>query len=85
MVERILAVVAYRLRGMYPDDFCKRCPYALYGTLGLLEDEGFTGEVVGGDFAAIIMSIRADQAGIQGLSFDEEQYRTLCIYTIKDT
>ena len=73
MIERILAVVACSLREMFPDDFYKRCAYAVSGILGLLEDEGFTGEVVGGDFAAFIMSIGADRAGVQGFSFGEEQ------------
>lgn len=72
-IETCLAIVERTLRRTFPQDFYKRCAYAAYGTATLMRDHGVCAEIVGGDFAAFIMSTDHRRAGMQGFAFGESQ------------
>jgi hypothetical protein len=66
LLSRALAVVDASLREIYPDTFFKRCMYASLGIVALLEDEGITAHMVGGDFICVVVSTDAKQLASQG-------------------
>jgi len=72
-LERILAIVERTLRKTFPDDCQKRCAYSAFGIHTLLKDAGVEATLIGGDFAAFVMSLNGGQAGVQGFGFGEDQ------------
>lgn len=72
-LERILTVVERTLRKTFPDDCQKRCAYSAFGIHALLKDAGVEATLIGGDFAAFVMSLDGAQASVQGFGFGEDQ------------
>jgi hypothetical protein len=72
-LERILTVVERTLRKTFPDDCQKRCAYSAFGIRSLLQDGGVEATLIGGDFAAFVMSLKGEKAGVQGFGFGEDQ------------
>lgn len=63
-----MTVVAECAREMFPGDFYKRCAYTASGMLSLLREAGADGSLVGGDFAAFILAMAGNKAGLQGFA-----------------
>lgn len=72
-LERVLTVIERTLRNEFPEDFPKRCAYAACGIRALLADAGIHAELVGGDFAAFVVSPDGLRAGVQGFGFGQDQ------------
>lgn len=72
-LERILTVVERTLRKTFPYDCQKRCAYSAFGIRSLLQDAGVEATLIGGDFAAFVMSLKGEKAGVQGFGFGEDQ------------
>jgi len=68
MMERVLCVVDRTLRKEFPDDFHKRCMYSAFGIHTLLRELGHRPILVGGDFAAFVLSRDGRRASVQGYS-----------------
>lgn len=65
-IEKVLTVVARELRRTFPEDFDKRCLYAMAGIRALLKDQGCEVIAYGGDFAAFVVAANNQVAGMQG-------------------
>ncbi|HBN8198465.1 hypothetical protein ACM79J_26395 [Pseudomonas aeruginosa] len=68
IVERILCVVDRCLRNQFPEDYYKRCMYASFGVHRLLQAQGYSPVLVGGNFGALVLSRDQRTASIQGYS-----------------
>jgi hypothetical protein len=66
IVERVLGVVESRLCEVFPDDFFRRCPFSAFAIRTLLCDEGLDAVLVGGQFAAFVMTPGEDRLALQG-------------------
>jgi hypothetical protein len=55
-IVRLLSVLVRSLRKEFPEDFYKRCNYAVFGMRALLLDARVEAEIVGGDFVDFIVS-----------------------------
>lgn len=54
VVERVLCVVDRCLRSQFPDDYYKRCLYASFGVHRLLQAQGYSPVIVGGNFGPLL-------------------------------
>lgn len=66
VVERVLCVVDRCLKSQFPDDYYKRCMYASFGVHRLLQTQGYSPVIVGGNFGAFVVSRDQRTASIQG-------------------
>lgn len=63
-LESVLARVDATLRGVFPDDFDRRCMYAAFGVHDLLVAGGHAAEVAAGDF--LFLTVSRDQLLMEG-------------------
>lgn len=68
ILERVLCVIDRTLRNQFSEDFHKRCMYAAFGMRELIRDLGYSPILVGGNFAALVVSRDQRQASMQGYS-----------------
>lgn len=73
-VERVLAVVETRLCEAFPDDFWRRCPFSAFGVRALLRDAGIDAVLVGGQFAAFVMTPDHERMAVQGFRSGPEPH-----------
>jgi hypothetical protein len=77
--ERLLAVVEAALCEMFPADFFRRCAFAAFGMRALLQDAGIEAHVVGGQFAAFVMTPDGSRMAVQGFDRGTEPYPHLWV------
>ena len=65
-IARCAYVVDRSLRKSFPDDFDARCMYAALGMHRLATKLGYTSNMVGGDFSALMVAADNSQASFQG-------------------
>lgn len=65
-ISRVMAVVDTSLREFFPSDYHSRCMYAAIGLAALLEEEGVSSQVVGGDFLCAVISKDGKRRNLQG-------------------
>jgi len=73
IIEATITVVDRTLRREFCEDFYKRCAYAAMATCNLLADKGIQSEMLGGNFAAFVVSPDGRRAGMSGYGFSREQ------------
>lgn len=73
-VERVLAVVEACLCETFPDDFYRRCAFSAYGVRALLRDAGMDAVLVGGQFAAFVMTPDESRMAVQGFKSGSEPH-----------
>jgi hypothetical protein len=73
-IERVLAIVEARLCETFPDDFFRRCPFAAFGVRALLRDAGVDAVLVGGQFAAFVMTPDQGRLAVQGFKSGREPH-----------
>lgn len=74
IVERMLCVVDRCLRSQFPDDYHKRCMYASFGVHRLLQAQGYSPVIAGGNFGALVVSRDQRTASIQGYASDSGEH-----------
>lgn len=72
ILTRALAVVDRTLRTTFPDDYDQRCMYAAFGLRALLHRAGHEARIIGGDFAAFVVSRTGERAGLKGFGFADD-------------
>lgn len=65
-IERALAVVEVCLCETFPVDFHRRCAFAAHGLRALLRDDDLDAQLVGGKFAAFVMTPDGKRLAVQG-------------------
>jgi hypothetical protein len=73
-VERVLAIVESCLCEAFPDDFFRRCAFSAYGVRALLRDAGIDAVLVGGQFAAFVMTPDQGRLAVQGFRSGHEPH-----------
>ena len=73
-IERVLAIVETRLCEAFPDDFYRRCPFAAFGIRALLRDADIDAVLVGGQFAAFVMTPDQGRLAVQGFKSGHEPH-----------
>jgi hypothetical protein len=71
-IERVLGVIEACLLETFPDDFYRRCAFSAYGMRALLRDAGADPVLVGGHFAAFVISADASRHALQGFRSGRE-------------
>lgn len=66
LVEQVLAVVEALLCETFPDDFHRRCAFSAFAVRALLRDAGVDAVLVGGQFAAFVMTPDHGRLAVQG-------------------
>lgn len=66
IITRVFVVVDRALRATFPADYDKRCMYAAFAIRDLLRSQGLSATIVGGEFAAFVVSTDERRAGLQG-------------------
>ena len=74
LVEHVLAVVEALLCETFPDDFYRRCAFSAFGTRALLQDAGCDAVLVGGQFAAFVMTPDGSHLAVQGFKSGHEPH-----------
>jgi hypothetical protein len=74
LVEQVLAAVEALLCESFPDDFYRRCAFAAFGVRALLRDSGVDAVLVGGQFAAFVMTPDQGRLAIQGFRSGHEPH-----------
>lgn len=65
-IERKMAIVETVLQETFPHDFFRRCAFAAFALLALLEDAGVAATLVGGRFGALVMTPDRQRQTFQG-------------------
>jgi hypothetical protein len=78
-VERLIAVVEYCLCEMFPADFFRRCAFTAFVLRALLQDRGIEATMIGGQFAAFVMTPDGARMAVQGFDRGPEPYPHLWV------
>ena len=73
-VQRVLAVVEACLCETFPHDFFRRCAFAAFGLRALLRDAGLEAVMVGGQFAAFVVTPDGRRMAVQGFQSGPDPY-----------
>ncbi|GAO38664.1 hypothetical protein SCH01S_17_00180 [Sphingomonas changbaiensis NBRC 104936] len=73
-LEQLMAVVEACLCEMFPDDFFRRCAFSAFGLRALLRDAGVDAVLVGGQFAAFVMTPDHGRLAVQGFRSGDEPH-----------
>lgn len=73
-IEHVLGVVEACLLETFPDDFYRRCAFSAFGIRALLRDAGADPVVVGGHFAAFVMTPDQSRQALQGFKAGREPH-----------
>jgi hypothetical protein len=74
LVEQVLAVVETLLCETVPDDFPRRCAFSAFAVRALLRDAGIDAVLVGGQFAAFVMTPDQERLAVQGFRTGHEPH-----------
>lgn len=74
LVEQVLAAVEALLCESFPDDFYRRCAFSAFGVRALLRDAGVDAVLVGGQFAAFVMTPDQGRLAVQGFRSGQEPH-----------
>lgn len=73
-IECAMAVVEACLCEIFPRDFFRRCAFAAFGMRALLNDRGIDAVIVGGHFAALVITADQRRLAVQGFKSGRELY-----------
>lgn len=73
-IERVLGVVEACLCETFPNDFYRRCAFSAFGVRALLRDAGADAVLVGGQFAAFVMTPDEARLAVQGFRSGHEPH-----------
>ena len=73
-IEWMLAIVEACLCEFFPQDFFRRCAFAAFGMRALLHDVGVDAVIVGGQFAALVVTPDRARMAVQGFGSGTELY-----------
>jgi hypothetical protein len=74
LVEHVLAIVETLLCESFPDDFHRRCAFSAFGVRALLRDAGVDAVLVGGQFAAFVITPDQARLAVQGFRSGHEPH-----------
>ncbi|HYZ48529.1 MAG TPA: hypothetical protein VE567_06505, partial [Sphingomonas sp.] len=78
-IEHVLAVVEACLCETFPQDFFRRCAFAAFGLRALLQDAGIDAVLVGGQFAALVVTPEDGRLALQGFKSGPDLYPHLWV------
>lgn len=70
----MLAVLESCLCELFPSDFYRRCAFAAFGMVALLNDAGISASIIGGQFAAFVMAPDGSRMAVQGFDRGQEPF-----------
>lgn len=73
-IDAILAIVEACLCDSFPNDFFRRCAFAAFGVRALLQDLGIDAVIVGGQFAALVITPDQARIAVQGFRSGRELF-----------
>jgi len=74
LLEQVMGVVEALLCESFPDDFYRRCAFSAFSVRALLRDVGIDAVLVGGQFAAFVMTPDHARLAVQGFRSGHEPH-----------